>query len=115
LPCSLGIRVSFSALAPHDNTFATNPAIADASSSGEGRLPWRFPRTTRWRDAEEVRRLSTQFLAGKVAWDNEHPGSDRKFLGAPYILLHSLSHMLLTRISLDCDYPAAALSGCTEF
>jgi hypothetical protein len=51
----------------------------------------------------------TQFLAGKIAWDHEHPGSDRKLLGVPYIMLHSLSHMLMTRIALDCGYPTAAL------
>jgi len=39
----------------------------------------------------------------------EHPGSDRKFLGVPYVMLHSLAHMLLTRIALDCGYPAAAM------
>lgn len=51
----------------------------------------------------------TKFLAGTNAWIKEHPGSDRKFPGNPYIMLHSLAHMLLTRISPDCGYPAAAL------
>ena len=45
LPCSLGIGASFSALAPHDSTFATNTAIADASWSGEGRLRGIFTHT----------------------------------------------------------------------
>jgi hypothetical protein len=62
-----------------------------------------------WRDTEGVQRRGTQFVAGKIAWDKEHAGSDRKFLGSSYIMLHSLAHMLLTRISLDCGYPAAAL------
>jgi hypothetical protein len=62
-----------------------------------------------WRESDGVRRRGTQFLAGKVAWDREHPGSDRKLLGMPYIMLHSLSHLLLTRVALDCGYPAAAL------
>ncbi len=62
-----------------------------------------------WRDMDGVRRRGTQFLTGTDAWNREHPGSDRKFLGAPYIMLHSLSHLLLTRIALDCGYPAAAL------
>jgi len=62
-----------------------------------------------WRDSDGVRRRGTQFIAGTMAWNDEHPGSDRKFLGAAYIMLHSLSHLLLTRIALDCGYPAAAL------
>ena len=31
------------------------------------------------------------------------------FPGVPYYLLHSLSHLLLTAIALDCGYPAASL------
>lgn len=31
------------------------------------------------------------------------------FPGAPYYMLHSLSHLLLTAIALDCGYPAASL------
>jgi hypothetical protein len=62
-----------------------------------------------WRDANAIRHRLTQFMAGKGAWDHEHPGSDRKLLGMPYVMLHSLSHLLLMRIALDCGYPAAAL------
>jgi hypothetical protein len=35
--------------------------------------------------------------------------SDRMFPGGPYILLHSLSHLLLAAIALDCGYPASSL------
>jgi len=31
------------------------------------------------------------------------------FPGVPYYLLHSLSHLLMTAIALDCGYPAASL------
>src|SRR5262249_501045 len=41
-------------------------------------------------------------------WKDER-GSDRMFPGAPYILLHSLSHLLLATIALDCGYPASSL------
>jgi hypothetical protein len=37
------------------------------------------------------------------------PGSHRKLLGMPYIQLHSLSHLLLTRIAFECGYPAGDL------
>ena len=62
-----------------------------------------------WRDRDGVKERGKQFLAGTAAWIKDHPGSDRKFLGVPYIMLHSLAHLLLTRIALDCGYPAAAL------
>ncbi len=35
--------------------------------------------------------------------------SERQFPGAPYILLHSLSHQLLSTIALHCGYPASSL------
>jgi hypothetical protein len=39
----------------------------------------------------------------------EHAEIERTFPGASYYLLHSLSHLLLTSISLGCGYPAASL------
>ena len=42
-----------------------------------------------WRDQVGVRQRGAKFLAGTNAWVKEHPGSDRKFPGLPYILLHS--------------------------
>jgi hypothetical protein len=62
-----------------------------------------------WRSREGVRQREQQLLCGKLAWDAEHSSGNRHWLGVPYVLLHSLSHLLLTRIALDCGYPAAAL------
>src|SRR5271156_775634 len=62
-----------------------------------------------WRNREGVRQRERQLLRGKLAWDAEHSSANRHWLGVPYVLLHSLSHLLLTRIALDCGYPAAAL------
>jgi len=53
--------------------------------------------------SQHVRRLMTGFelwRAGKVGL---------KPRSAPYALLHSLSHALMTEIALDCGYPASAL------
>ena len=33
----------------------------------------------------------------------------RPFFGAPYVMLHSLSHMLINAISLECGYPASSI------
>jgi hypothetical protein len=35
--------------------------------------------------------------------------SRREFPGLPYFLLHSLSHLLLTAVSLECGYPASSI------
>src|SRR5207237_4621407 len=40
---------------------------------------------------------------------DDHPGSGRKFVGIPYIMLHSLAHMLITAVSLECGYPASSI------
>jgi len=50
-----------------------------------------------------------QLLQGFKAWLAEHPKSQREFPGADYLMLHTLSHLLLTVIALDCGYPASAL------
>ena len=34
---------------------------------------------------------------------------ENRFPGLPYIMLHSLSHMLMTSIALECGYPASSL------
>lgn len=46
---------------------------------------------------------------GFAAWTDTHPNSTRVFPGAPYYLLHTFSHLLMTAISLDCGYPASSL------
>jgi Domain of unknown function (DUF1998) len=47
--------------------------------------------------------------AGFDRWKQEHPKSKREFPGLPYFLLHSLSHLLLTAVSLECGYPASSI------
>jgi hypothetical protein len=64
---------------------------------------------SQWRNRDGVRERGQQLLRGKLAWDAEHASAQRAWLGPPYVLLHSLSHLLLTRIALDSGYPAAAL------
>ena len=49
-------------------------------------------------------RTGWQIYASERGLDGE-----RWFPGLPYIMLHSLSHMLMTAIALDCGYPASSL------
>jgi hypothetical protein len=46
---------------------------------------------------------------GFESWKVEHPQSSREFPGLPYIMLHSLSHLVITSMSLECGYPASSI------
>lgn len=50
-----------------------------------------------------------QLLGGFKRWKQEHPNSHGEFVGVPYVMLHSLSHLLLTTIALECGYPASSI------
>jgi hypothetical protein len=54
---------------------------------------------------ERDRRLSEGF----ELWRTERRGSNANFPRLPYYMLHSLSHLLLTAISLECGYPGSSL------
>lgn len=42
-------------------------------------------------------------------WRSDHHASRRDFPGLPYVMLHSLSHLLLTAVALECGYPASSI------
>jgi len=42
-------------------------------------------------------------------WRKDHEGVQVTFPGLAYLMLHSLSHLLITAISLECGYPASSL------
>lgn len=46
---------------------------------------------------------------GYATWKKDHKNSTRPFHGAAYYMLHSLSHMLLTSLSLECGYPMSSM------
>jgi len=62
-----------------------------------------------WMDKSAVKARGIKLAAGFAAWKAEHTGSAREFPGLPYYLLHTLSHLLMTAISLECGYPASSL------
>ena len=61
-----------------------------------------------WSERPAVKARGKVLLDGFDRWNEEHRGS-REFFGVPYIFLHSLSHLLLTAVSLECGYPASSL------
>jgi Domain of unknown function (DUF1998) len=62
-----------------------------------------------WMEEPDVKRREERLLAGFDCWKKDHEKSKRKFFGLPYILLHSLSHQLITSVSLECGYPASSI------
>lgn len=62
-----------------------------------------------WLEKPAVKARGIVLAAGFAAWKVEHAGSAREFPGLPYYLLHTLSHLLMTAISLECGYPSSSL------
>jgi hypothetical protein len=62
-----------------------------------------------WLDRGAVTRRSRQLLEGFKAWQKANQAGSAKFPGAPFIMLHSLSHLLITTVALDCGYAASSI------
>jgi hypothetical protein len=83
------------------------PAI---ESRGEGLfVAFRKAAVKEWFERAAVQERGRRLEAGFQAWRADHEGSRREFPGMPYIMLHTLSHLLLTAVSLECGYPASSL------
>lgn len=98
------------------------PAI---ENRGEGIfVQFRRDLVLEWANRPSVVDRATSLEDGFKRWKKEHhfgvneggssaagegQGGGPPFPGAPYYMLHTLSHMLITAISLECGYPAAAL------
>jgi hypothetical protein len=79
-------------------------------NKGEGVfLQFKSERIEQWLSRPQVFRRGRQLEAGFHAWVTEHQGTHRKFPGLPYIMLHSLAHLLITAVSLECGYPASSI------
>ena len=83
------------------------PAV---ENRGEGVfLSFRTEAVKRWLARPGVRARGRRIEAGWKTWAAERHRAEDGFPGLPYVMLHSLSHMLMTSIALDCGYPASAL------
>ncbi|MDZ4799923.1 MAG: DUF1998 domain-containing protein [Bryobacteraceae bacterium] len=83
------------------------PAV---ENRGEGIfLQFRTATLADWFNRPAVINRYVQLKRGFELWRKEHPGANRKFPTPEYILIHSLSHLLITAISLECGYPASSL------
>lgn len=101
----LSLQVKRAALA-RETTWL--PAV---ENRGEGVfLAFRPEAIREWQARPAVKRRGEQLLAGFEAWKERHD-ADKKLLfpGLPYVLLHSISHLLITAVSLECGYAASSI------
>jgi hypothetical protein len=77
---------------------------------GEGFfLSFRREAIDAWLRRPEVQARGKQLMEGFEHWKKHHPGNEQVFPGLPYVLLHSLSHLLITAVSLECGYSASSI------
>jgi len=63
----------------------------------------------KWLEKSAVKEREQVLSQGFKRWKDDRPQLDREFEGAAYYMLHSLSHMLITSLALDCGYPMSSL------
>ena len=83
------------------------PAI---ENKGEGLfLQFSKDAVDQWKQRPAVKEQAGKLERGLEQWCLEQDIQGRDFFGAPYLMLHSLSHLLLNAISLECGYPASSI------
>jgi hypothetical protein len=63
---------------------------------------------TEWLKRPAVKDRLSQLTAGHDLW-TERRKHQRAFPGGPYILLHTLSHLLIQSLAMRCGYPASSI------
>lgn len=62
-----------------------------------------------WLSRPAVQARGRQLQAGFDAWSKAREGVPPQFPGLPYVMLHTLSHLLITAVALDCGYAASSI------
>jgi hypothetical protein len=62
-----------------------------------------------WLTRPAVVTRARKLHAGYNAWRTQKQIADDKFPGALFVMLHSLSHLLITSVALDCGYAASSI------
>lgn len=61
-----------------------------------------------WCAKSTVKSRADELRAGYAKWAEEHHVKG-EHISMPYVLLHSIAHLLLTSLSLECGYPSSSL------
>ena len=65
---------------------------------------------TSWESKPPVKALSAQLFEGHKGWRNSRKlDPNEGYPGIRYVLLHSLSHLLIRELALECGYNAASI------
>src|SRR5262249_7929851 len=84
--------------------------LPTVENRGEGVfLGFKKERIEAWLKTKPVQDRAKQLLAGFDCWHEEHPQSKRKPPIVQFIMLHSLSHLLITSLALECGYPSSSI------
>ena len=62
-----------------------------------------------WLERAATRQRHDKLFSGYGQWSRRFTDKAPNYPGTPYVLLHSLSHALMSEIALDCGYPASSL------
>lgn len=62
-----------------------------------------------WENQPEVRQRSTVMESLHQRWRRERELTDVSYPGARFVLLHSLAHMLIQTLALDCGYSSTSI------
>ena len=82
------------------------PAV---ENRGEGIFVQLRPEAVRsWMDREAVGLRTNALRTGHIRWAKERK-SNRGFPGGQYVLLHTLSHILIQSLAMNCGYPASSI------
>src|SRR5206468_1088258 len=77
---------------------------------GEGIfITFREDALTAWEATAGVRRRGASLLDGHRGWRAARHLDDAEFPGARYAMLHTLSHLLIRELALECGYNAASI------
>jgi hypothetical protein len=92
-------------------TLSINPTWLPAiESRGEGIfIAIKSLAVEQWANQPIVLSRGKILLEGFTQWQKSHANQTRKFPGIQYYMLHTLSHNLMTAITLDCGYPASSI------
>ncbi|HEY3999700.1 MAG TPA: DUF1998 domain-containing protein [Candidatus Xenobia bacterium] len=94
-------------LAPLSRELTWLPA---AENRGEGVfLSFERQAVDKWLVRPDVQAHGTKIKAGFDLWKSQRSQSKMEFPGLPYLMLHSLSHLLITAVALECGYSASAI------
>jgi hypothetical protein len=63
---------------------------------------------TSWLARDSVKKREEELRKAYQSWLRRRGIPEGVFRGAPYVMLHSLSHLLITAVALECGYSATA-------